>query len=264
MKKLCILGCAVFLSLSAAASAGTLRVGATPAPHAEILAQVKDELKVQGVDLQIVEFTDYVTPNLALSDGELDANYFQHLPYLQSFCKDRGLDLVSAAAIHVEPMGLFSKKFATLEGLKNGALIAIPNDPTNSGRALLLLQSAGLIKLAADSGLTATELDIEENKHDFKFRSLEAAQLPRSLDDVDAAVINGNYAIPAGLNPAKNALLVEGSGSPYANVVAVKAGNENNADVQALIKALQSDKISKFILDSYAGGVLPAFGGPAK
>ena len=161
-------------------------------------------------------------------------------------------------------MGLFSKKFATFEELKDGALIAIPNDPTNCGRALLLLQSAGLIKLASDSGLTATELDIEENKHDFKFRSLEAAQLPRSLDDVDAAVINGNYAIPAGFNPAKDALLVEGADSPYANVIAVKAGNENNADVQALIKALQSDKVSKYILDTYAGGVLPAFGGPAK
>ena len=161
-------------------------------------------------------------------------------------------------------MGLFSKKFATFEELKDGALIAIPNDPTNCGRALLLLQSAGLIKLASDSGLTATELDIEENKHDFKFRSLEAAQLPRSLDDVDAAVINGNYAIPAGFNPAKDALLVEGADSPYANVIAVKAGNENNADVQALVKALQSDKVSKYILDTYAGGVLPAFGGPAK
>ncbi|EFB91501.1 NLPA lipoprotein [Pyramidobacter piscolens W5455] len=264
MKKICVLACAVSLCFAGAAGAGTLRVGATPTPHAEILAQVRDDLKAQGVDLQVVEFTDYVTPNLALNDGELEANYFQHLPYLQSFCKDRGLDLTSAATIHVEPMGLFSKKFATFEELKNGALIAIPNDPTNCGRALLLLQSAGLIKLASDSGLTATELDIEENKHDFKFRSLEAAQLPRSLDDVDAAVINGNYAIPAGFNPAKDALLVEGADSPYANVIAVKAGNENNADVQALVKALQSDKVSKYILDTYAGGVLPAFGGPAK
>lgn len=264
MKKICVLAFAVSLCFAGASFAGSLRVGATPTPHAEILAQVRDELKAQGVDLQIVEFTDYVTPNLALSDGELDANYFQHLPYLQSFCEDRGLDLTSAATIHVEPMGLFSKKFAALEGLKDGALIAVPNDPTNCGRALLLLQSAGLIRLAKDSGLTATELDVEENKHDFKFRSLEAAQLPRSLDDVDAAVINGNYAIPAGFNPARDALLVEGADSPYANVIAVKAGNENNADVQALIKALQSDKISKYILDAYAGGVLPAFGGPAK
>ena len=264
MKKICVLAFAVSLCFAGASFAGSLRVGATPTPHAEILAQVRDDLKAQGVDLQIVEFTDYVTPNLALSDGELDANYFQHLPYLQSFCKDRGLDLTSAATIHVEPMGLFSKKFATLEGLKDGALIAVPNDPTNCGRALLLLQSAGLIRLAADSGLTATELDVEENKHGFKFRSLEAAQLPRSLDDVDAAVINGNYALPAGFNPAKDALLVEGADSPYANVIAVKAGNENNADVQALIKALQSDKVSKYILGAYAGGVLPAFGGPAK
>lgn len=260
MKKLYALTCIASLYFAGMSFAGTLRVGATPTPHAEILAQARDDLKAQGIDLQIVEFTDYVTPNLALSDGELDANYFQHLPYLQAFCKDRELDLVSAATIHVEPMGLFSKKLAKLEELKDGALIAIPNDPTNCGRALLLLHSAGLIRLPKNSGLTATELDIEENKHDFKFRSLEAAQLPRALDDVDAAVINGNYALPAGFNPAKDALLVEGSDSPYANIIAVRAGNENNVDIQALVKVLQSEKIAKYILDNYAGGVLPAFG----
>ncbi|MGI6074772.1 MAG: MetQ/NlpA family ABC transporter substrate-binding protein [Pyramidobacter sp.] len=253
--------CALILSLCLVPPASAaLRVGATPTPHAEILAQVKDDLKAQGIDLEIVEFTDYVTPNLALSDGDLDANYFQHLPYLESFCKDRGLKLVAAATVHVEPMGLFSKKNAKGEKLPDGAVIAIPNDPTNSGRALLLLQSAGLITLAEDSGLSATELDVEKNPHGFSFRSLEAAQLPRSLDDVDAAVINGNYAIPAGLNPVKDALLVEGAESPYANVVAVKEGDENKPEIQALVKALQSEKVRDFILETYKGAVLPAFG----
>ena len=262
MKKSFVIACVCSLLLVSSAYAGVLRVGATPTPHAEVLAQVKDALAAEGVELKVVEFTDYVTPNLALSDGELDANYFQHLPYLVSFRNDRGLKLVSVATIHVEPMGLFSKNVKALSDLKDGASIAIPNDPTNSGRALLLLQSAGLIKLDPKSGLTATELDVEDNPHGFKFRSLEAAQLPRALDDVDAAVINGNYALPAGFNPAKDALLVEGAQSPYANVIAVKAGNEKNEDIAKLVKALQSEQISAFILNTYSGGVLPAFGGP--
>ncbi len=264
MRKSALFVVAASLCIASSAFAGTLRVGATPTPHGEVLAHVKDALKAKGVDLHIVEFTDYVTPNLALSDGELEANYFQHLPYLESFCKDRGLNLVPAAGIHIEPMGLFSKKIAKGEQIKDGSLIAIPNDPTNSGRALLLLQSAGLIKLDSSSGLTATELDIVENPHSFKFRSLEAAQLPRSLDDVDAAVINGNYAIPAGFNPAEDALLVEGGQSPYVNVLAVRAGDEANEDIKLLIAELQSESTAKFILDTYAGGVLPAFtGAPA-
>ena len=262
MKKSFVIACVCSLLLVSSAYAGVLRVGATPTPHAEVLAQVKDALAAEGVELKVVEFTDYVTPNLALSDGELDANYFQHLPYLVSFRNDRRLKLVSVATIHVEPMGLFSKNVKALSDLKDGASIAIPNDPTNSGRALLLLQSAGLIKLDPKSGLTATELDVEDNPHGFKFRSLEAAQLPRALDDVDAAVINGNYALPAGFNPAKDALLVEGAQSPYANIIAVKAGNEKNEDIAKLVKALQSEQISAFILNTYSGGVLPAFGGP--
>ena len=260
MKKTVFCAIAAALCLASQASAGTvLRVGATPTPHAEILAQVKDDLKARGIDLQIVEFTDYVTPNIALNDGDLDANYWQHLPYLDTFCKDRGLNLAAAATVHVEPMGLFSKKIAKGAQLPDGAVIAIPNDPTNGGRALLLLQSAGLITLAEGSGLSATELDVEKNPHNFKFRTLEAAQLPRSLDDVDAAVINGNYAIPAGFNPAKDALIVEGADSPYANVIAVRAGDENKPEIQELIKALQTDKIERFILDTYQGAVLPAF-----
>lgn len=259
MKKTALIAIIATLALASAAFAGTIRVGASPSPHAEILEQAKDALKAEGVDLQIIEFTDYVTPNLALDDGDLDANYFQHFPYLDSFCKDRGLKLSSIGTIHVEPMGLYSRKYAKGSTLPDGATIAIPNDPTNSGRALLLLQAAGLITLAKDSGLTATELDVEDNPHNFKFRSLEAAQLPRALDDVDAAIINGNYALPAGFNPAKDALLVEGASSPYANVVAVKAGNENNEDLQKLLKVLQSDAIANFITEHYAGGALPAF-----
>lgn len=258
MKKSLFCACVLSLCLVSSAPAA-LRVGATPTPHAEILAQVKDDLKAKGIDLEIVEFTDYVTPNLALNDGDLDANYFQHLPYLESFCKDRGLNLVSAATVHVEPMGLFSKKFAKVQDLPDGAVIAIPNDPTNGGRALLLLQSAGLIALAEGSGLSATELDVEKNPHGFSFCPLEAAQLPRSLDDVDAAVINGNYAIPAGFNPAKDALLVEGAQSPYANVIAVRSGDEKKPEILALVKALSSEKVRDFILKTYKGAVLPAF-----
>lgn len=263
MKKSVFLAALVSVCVASTAFAGVLRVGASPSPHAEILSQVVDDLKAKGVELKIVEFTDYVTPNIALSDGDLDANYFQHLPYLHSFCADRGLKLHSDATIHVEPMGLFSKKIAKIADLKDGSLIAIPNDPTNCGRALLLLQSAGYIKLAEGVGLTATELDIEENPHGFKFRSLEAAQLPRSLDDVDAAVINGNYALPAGFNPAEDGLIVEGAESPYANVIAVRDG-DTNPDIAALIAALQSEKVANYIRETYKGGALPAFGGPEK
>ena len=268
MKKLfaAILSLVLVLSLSTAFAGEKLSVIATENPHAEILELVKDDLAALGYDLDLTIATDYVIENPATAAGDVMANFFQHLPYLAQYngSVSEAEQLVPVIYTHFEPMAIYAGTKSSLDDIADGDKIAIPNDPTNCGRALLLLQSAGLIKLASDSGLTATELDIEENKHDFKFRSLEAAQLPRSLDDVDAAVINGNYAIPAGFNPAKDALLVEGADSPYANVIAVKAGNENNADVQALVKALQSDKVSKYILDTYAGGVLPAFGGPAK
>ncbi|TDT72516.1 D-methionine transport system substrate-binding protein [Hypnocyclicus thermotrophus] len=236
-----------------------LKVGATPIPHAEILEFIKKDLAKEGIKLKIVEFTDYVTPNLALNDGEIDANFFQHIPYMNKFSKERNLKLVSVGTVHVEPMGLFSKKIQNISELKNGSIIAIPNDPSNGGRALILLEDKGLIKLKDDAGLNATEFDIIKNPKKLKFKALEAAQLPRVLQDVDAAVINGNYALESNLNPAKDALLVEGANSPYANIVTVVAGNEKNKKIQKLIKVLQSEKVKKFIKEKYNGAIIPAF-----
>ena len=239
-------------------SSKVIKVGATPRPHAELLNLVKDDLKENGYDLQVVEFTDYVTPNKALEDGEIDANFFQHLPYMNSFNKEQGYHLVSASGIHIEPMAVYSKKVKSLEELKNGSTIAIPNDPTNEGRALLLLQEAGLITLDPKAGITATVQDITSNPKKLKFSEIEAASLPRVLADVDAAVINGNYAIPAGLSAAKDGLFVEGSSSPYVNVLCVKEGNENLPAVQALIKVLKSDKVKKYISEKYPNGEVVA------
>ena len=230
---------------------GVLKVGATPEPHAEILNLVKDDLKAEGIDLTVVEFTDYVTPNDAVDAGDIDANYFQHLPYMDSFNKEKGYHLVNAGGIHVEPIVLYSKKVNSLDALADGAEIAIPNDPTNEGRALLLLQAAGLITLKAEAGITATPLDVTENAKNLKFREIEAASLPRVLSDVDAAVINGNYAIPAGLSAEKDGLFVEGKESPYVNVIAVNDGNQDAPEIKALVKALQSDKVREWIKEKY-------------
>ena len=237
----------------------TLKVGATPVPHAEILEAIKPELSKEGIDLKIVEFTDYVTPNLALNDGELDANFFQHYPYLQKFAEERKLNLVSAGAIHVEPLGLFSEKHKSLDELKKGATVAIPNDPSNGGRALILLHNNGIIKLADPTNLYSTEFDIAENPKKLKFKSLEAAQLPRVLKDVDFAVINGNYAMEANLNPTKDALVLEGKESPYANIVAVRGKDLEKAEIKTLIKVLQSEKVANFIEEKYNGSVVKAF-----
>ncbi|MEI6856893.1 MetQ/NlpA family ABC transporter substrate-binding protein [Psychrilyobacter sp.] len=236
-----------------------LRVGATPVPHSELLNLIKNDLKKEGIDLQIIEFTDYVTPNLALNDGEIDANFFQHVPYLESFSKDRNLKLVVAGKVHVEPLGLYSKKYTNLKDLPDGALIIIPNDPSNGARALILLEYAGLIKLDPKAGLKATEFDIVTNTHNFKFKAIDAAQIPRTLEDVDAAVINGNYALQSDLNPIEDSILLEGANSPYANIVVVKENHEKNKKIVALINALQSEKVKKFILENYKGGVVPAF-----
>ena len=236
-----------------------LTVGATPVPHAELLALVKDDLAAKGIELRVVEFTDYVTPNLALNDGQLDANFFQHVPYLESFSAEKGLKLVSAFAVHVEPLGLYSSKAKKLEEIADGAKIAIPNDPTNEGRALLLLQARGFIKLSEKAGLKGTPADVVENPRKFKFVELEAAQLPRTLSDVDAAVINGNFALEAGLNPVVDALLIEGAESPYANIVAVRAGTESDPRITALAEALRSAKVKEFILSKYSGGVVAVF-----
>ena len=249
-----------FLLLSAGALAGTLKVGATPVPHAEILELIKPDLKKQGVELKIVEFTDYVTPNLALSDKEIDANFFQHKPYLDKFSEERKLTLSSIANIHVEPLGLYSKKVKSINNLKNGDTIAIPSDPSNGGRALILLHSKGIITLKDPKNLFATEFDIVKNPKKLKFKPTEVAQLPRILPDVTAAIINGNYALQANLSPAKDSLILEGKESPYANILVVRKGDEKKEDIQKLLKALRSEKVKKYINEKYSdGSVVPAF-----
>lgn len=240
----------------------TIKVGASPTPHAEILEQAKAILEKDGYTLEIVEYNDYVLPNTALDTGELDANYFQHKPYLDDFNKENGTDIVSAGAIHFEPFGIYAGKTKSIEELKEGATIAVPNDATNEARALLLLEAQGLIKLKADAGLSATKLDIEENKLNLKIEEIEAAQIARALPDVDLAAINGNYAIQGGLS-VSDALATEEASSlaatTYANIIAVNAGNENSEKVQALLKALQSEEIRKFIEEKYTGAVVPTF-----
>ncbi|MDR2304858.1 MAG: MetQ/NlpA family ABC transporter substrate-binding protein [Treponema sp.] len=235
----------------------TLTVGATPVPHAELLNLIKDDLASQGITLEVVEFTDYVTPNTALIAGDLDANFFQHIPYLESNA-EWTTKLVSAFGVHVEPFGIFSLKVKNIADLPGGATIAIPNDPTNGGRALLLLQANGLITLKNNAGLEATPQDITGNPKNFKFRELESAQLPRSLEDVDAAAINGNYALEAGLVPTRDALIIEGAQSPYVNIVVVQKGRENDADIQALSKALRSAKIKDYIAGKWPDGSVVA------
>lgn len=241
------------------ADTSTLKVGATPVPHSELLTLIKPILAEQGITLEIIEFTDYVTPNLALSEGEIDANFFQHVPYMTSFAAEHKLDLVSAGTVHVEPLGLYSKSFKTADAIPAGGVIAIPNDPTNEGRALLLLQANNLIKLSETAGLEATEADIIENPLGLVFKAIDAAQLPRSLDDVDAAVINTNYALEAGLNPVADALILEGSDSPYANIVTVLPDRLNDEAIIKLVEALQSEAVKSFILEQYEGAVVPAF-----
>lgn len=238
-------------------------IGASPSPHADILKVAKKELKKEGYELEIKEYSDYVQPNTALESGDLDANYFQHKPYLDDFNKQKKTHLVSAGTIHYEPFGIFPGKTKTLKALKNGATVAVPNDTTNEARALLLLQDQGLIKLKDGAGLTATKKDIVENKKDLAIKEIEAAQIPRSLKDVDIAVVNGNYALEAGLKVNKDALATEDADSigakTYGNVVAVKKGNEKTDVTKALIKALKSDTVKKYINDKYDGAVVPLF-----
>ena len=235
-----------------------LSVGATPVPHAELLNLIKDDLAAQGITLKVVEFTDYVQPNMAVLTGDLDANFFQHIPYLESNA-EWSAKLVSAFGVHVEPFGLYSAKYKDVGDLPNGASIAIPNDPSNGGRALLLLQSKGLITLKDGVGLTATPRDVTGNPKNFRFQELEAAQLPRSLQDVDAATINGNYALEAGFNPLKDSLIIEGAESPYVNIVVTLKGKENDSRIIALKNALLSRKVKDHISTHYDGGVAAVF-----
>ena len=240
----------------------TLKVAATPVPHAEILAVAKEILAEQGITLEIIEFTDYVQPCMVTENGEVDANYFAHLPYIDGFNAENGTHLVSVAAIHYEPLGLYAGKTASIEELADGAKIAVPNDGSNEARALLLLEANGLITLKEGAGFTATKLDIVENPKNLEIVEMEAAQLPRTLADVDMAVVNGNYALEAGLSIA-DALATEAveseSAQTYANIVVVKEGNEENAAVKALCEALQSEQVKSFIEEKYEGAVVALF-----
>ena len=247
------------------ASSGELQkivVGASPAPHAEILKAANDVLKEKGYELEIKEYVDYIQPNLALESGDLDANYFQHLPYLESFNKENGTNLVSAGAIHYEPFGVYAGKTTSLDELQDGATIAVPNDTTNEARALLLLEAQGLIKLKEDAGLTATKNDIVENPKNLQLYEVEAAQLPRVIGDVDVAVINGNYALAAGLKIADALASEDASGEAaqtYANIVAVRKADVDSAKTKALVAALTTQKVKDYINNTYNGAVVPIF-----
>lgn len=238
----------------------TIKVGAGITPHAEILNIIKDDLKSQGWELEIIEYNDYVIPNTALESGELDANYFQHLPYLTDFNEEKGTHIVSVADVHFEPMAVYGGKASSIDDISDGAEIAVPNDTTNEARALLLLEAQGWITLKDGAGIKATVLDIVENPYNIKIRELEAAQVSKSIKDVDFAVINGNYALEAGLS---NPLAVEASDSlaaeTYANIICVKEGQENSEKTKALVNAVLTDKVRKYINENYEGAVLPVF-----
>lgn len=255
---------ALALSLAAvlgtsAAHAEKLSVAATPVPHAELLELVKPALAKEGVELEIKVFTDYVQPNVQVADGHIDVNFFQHKPYLDSFNDQHKTELVIVGKVHVEPFGAYSQKIKDIKDLKEGALIALPNDPSNGARALLLLQEAGIITLKDPTNILATSRDIVENPKKLKFRELEAAALPRILPDVDVALINTNYALEAGLNPLKDALLLEGADSPYANIVVTTPAKQDADAVKKLMAALNSPEARDFILEKYKGAIVPAF-----
>lgn len=266
---LLVTGCGSSPSNSTAGSASTgnstkpvvLKVGATPKPHAEILEHIKPELAKEGIDLQIQVYNDYVVPNTALDSGEIDANFFQHQPYLDTFIKDRGLKLVSLGQVHLEPMGLYSKKATKIDDLKAGDTIAIPNDPSNGGRALAVLEKAGLIKLKDGVGVKGTVQDIVSNPKQFKIATLDAAQLPRVLTDpkTAAAVINTNFALEGGLDPKQALSIEEAKNNPYANILVVKESRKDDPNLQKLMKALTTPDVKKFIEDNYKGSVIPAF-----
>lgn len=267
--KLFALALVLTLSLTIAAGCGKqaaapaadkpLKVGVTAGPHAEVMDVVKKVAEKDGLKIEVVEFNDYVQPNVALSQGDIDANSFQHQPYLDNMVQDRKYDIVSVAKTVIYPMGIYSKKIKSLTELKPGATIAIPNDPTNGGRALLLLEKQGLLKLKPGVGLKAAAADIAENPKNFKIKELDAAQVPRSLEDIDLAAINTNYAMTAGLVPNKDALAIEDGNSPYANIIAVKAKDKDNPAIAKLVKAYQSEEVKKFIAEHFKGSVFAAW-----
>lgn len=240
---------------------GTITVAASPTPHAEILEAAKPILAEQGWNLEVTVFDDYVLPNQVVDSGELDANYFQHIPYLDEFNAERGTHLVNAGGIHYEPFGIYPGTKSSLDEVADGDVIAVPNDTTNEARALLLLQDNGLIKLKDGAGLTATVQDIVENPHNLEIQELEAAQIPRVVEEVAYVVLNGNYALQAGFSVAKDSIAYESADSEaaktYVNVIAVAEGNENNEGIKALVDVLKSDEIKQYINDTYDGAVIP-------
>ena len=256
MKKLLAVVAAV---AAFSANAETLTVAATPVPHAEILKFVQPQLAKEGVELKVKEFTDYIQPNVQVAEKRLDANFFQHQPYLDEFNKAKGTELVSVAGVHLEPLGAYSSKIKTLAELPSGATVVIPNDATNGGRALLLLNKAGVIKLKDGGNILSTVKDIAENSKNLKFRELEAATIPRVLTQVDLALINTNYALEAKLNPEKDALVIEGSDSPYVNILVARPDNKDSDAMKKLAAALHSPEVKQFITEKYKGAVIPAF-----
>ena len=241
------------------AHAGDLSVAASPVPHAEILEFVKPALAKEGVNLKVKVFTDYIQPNVQVAEKRLDANFFQHQPYLDEFNKAKGTHLVSVAAVHLEPLGAYSSKYKKLDEIKDGSTVVIPNDATNGGRALLLLDKAGLIKLKDSSNILSTIKDITANPKNLKFRELEAATIPRVLTQVDLALINTNYALEAKLNPEKDALVIEGSDSPYVNILVARPDDKDSDDMKKLVAALHTPEVKAFILEKYKGAIVPAF-----
>lgn len=261
-----VLSCGLLAGCGGSASSDAedkvIKVGASPSPHAEILEQIKEDVAEKGYTLEIIEYNDYVIPNTTVDQGELDANFFQHKPYMDNFNEENGTNLVAVASIHFEPLGLYSSKVDAVADIKEDALIGVPNDATNEARALLLLEANGLITLKEGAGVNATVNDIESNPLNLQIKEIEAAQLPLSLQDLDAAVINGNYALSGGLS-VSDAITVEESTSiaaeTYANILTVKSGNENSEKTQVLIGALQSEKVKEYIEATYEGAVVPVF-----
>ncbi|MFT0519839.1 MetQ/NlpA family ABC transporter substrate-binding protein [Pseudomonas faucium] len=256
MKKLLAVAAAV---AAFSVHAGDLTVAATPVPHAEILNFVKPQLEKEGVNLKVKEFTDYIQPNVQVAEKRLDANFFQHQPYLDEFNKAKGTHLVSVTGVHIEPLGVYSSKIKKLDELPSGSTVVIPNDATNGGRALLLLDQAGVIKLKDNSNILSTVKDVAQNPKNVKFRELEAATIPRVLTQVDIALINTNYALEAKLNPEQDALAIEGKDSPYVNILVARPDNKDSEDMKKLAAALHSPEVKQFITEKYKGAVVPAF-----
>ncbi len=247
------------LALSTAAMAEDIKVGVSPGEHAEIMEEVAKVAEPMGLNIDVIEFSDYVVPNQALADGDLEANSFQHRPYLENQMKDRGFALVEVGTTITTPMGIYSDQLTSVDDLEDGAQVAIPNDPTNGGRALLLLQDLGVITLAEGTGLVPSPLDIQDNPKNLNFLELDAAQLPRALADADIAIINTNYALASGLSPRNDSIAMEKADSPYVNIIVVQEGRQDEPWVKTLVEAYQSDEIKTFIDDKYEGAVLTSW-----